>query len=170
MKVLALLLLVLSPLLVSSTTHTFLSGRKYNANVLSREAARGIQSTVVQIRGGGLGGWMAKAPATKKTNKKAAPSASAAKKTNKKAAPSAPAAKITKRKSAPAAKKFSIALDFRERKKINKKAAPSAPAAPAATPAAKLVAKKKFSIDFRERKVQIGLLASLMFCYPIVTA
>lgn len=29
--------------------------------------------------------------------------------------------------------------------------------------------KKKFHIDFRERKVQIGLLASILFCYPIIT-
>ena len=29
--------------------------------------------------------------------------------------------------------------------------------------------KTKFSVDFRERKVQIGLLASLLFCYPIIT-
>jgi hypothetical protein len=29
--------------------------------------------------------------------------------------------------------------------------------------------KMKFSVDFRERKVQIGLLASLLFCYPILT-
>jgi hypothetical protein len=28
---------------------------------------------------------------------------------------------------------------------------------------------KKFHIDFRERKVQIGLLASILFCYPIMT-
>jgi hypothetical protein len=28
---------------------------------------------------------------------------------------------------------------------------------------------KKFHIDFRERKVQIGLLASILFCYPIIT-
>jgi hypothetical protein len=113
MKVLALLFLLLAPLLVSSTTYTFLSGRRYNANVLSREADRGIQSTVVQIRGGGIFGRNAKA-------KTKAPSKS----TNKKSAPSAPAAKK----------------------------------------------KKKFSIDFRERKVQIGLLASLLFCYPILTS
>jgi hypothetical protein len=101
MKVLALLLLLLSPLLVSSATHTFLprkaeSGRRYDANVL--------QSTVVQIRGGGLGGGKAPSRSTKK------------------------------------------------------KSAPSAP-----------VAKKKFPIDFRERKVQIGLLASILFCIPILT-
>jgi hypothetical protein len=104
MKVLALLLLLLSPLLVSSASHTFLprkaeSGRRYNANVL--------QSTVVQIRGGGLGGGKAKAPS----------------------------------------------------KSTNKKSTPSAP-----------VAKKKFTIDFREKKTQIGLLASVMFCIPILTA
>jgi hypothetical protein len=107
MKVLALLFLLLAPLLVSSTAYTSLYGRRYNANVLSREVDSGIQSTVVQIRGGGLGGGKAKAPS---------------KSTNKKSAPSAPAAK------------------------------------------------KKFSIDFRERKVQIGLLASLLFCYPILTS
>jgi hypothetical protein len=153
MKVLALLLLLVAPLLVASTTHTFLSGRRYNANVFSREAGRCIHSKVVQIRGGGLGGWKAKAPA-KKTNKKAAPSGPAAKKTNKKSAPSALAAKKTNKKaepSGPAAKKTSKE---------------EAPSAPVATP----VAKKKFSIDFRERKVQIGLLASCMFCYPILTS
>ena len=29
--------------------------------------------------------------------------------------------------------------------------------------------KWKISVDLRERKVQIGLLASLLFCYPILT-
>jgi hypothetical protein len=110
MKVLALLFLLLAPLLVSSASRTFLPRkaegvRKYNANVLSREAGGDIRSTVVQIRGGGLGGGKAKAKApSRSTNKKSAP-----------------------------------------------------------------VAKKKFPIDFRERKVQIGFLASVLFCIPILT-
>jgi hypothetical protein len=164
MKVLALLLLLLSPLLVASATHPFLSGRRYNANVLSREAGRGIQSTVVQIRGGVLGIGKAKAP-SKRTKKKAAPSARVAKKAIKKSAPAAK--KIIKKAapSAPAAKK-KVSIDFRERKvQIGERKVQIGKAAPSAQ-----VAKKKFPIDFRERKVQIGLLASCLFCYPILTA
>ena len=28
--------------------------------------------------------------------------------------------------------------------------------------------KKKFPVDFRERKVQVGLLASILFCIPVL--
>jgi hypothetical protein len=187
MKVLALLLLLVAPFLVSSATHTFLSGGRYNANVLSKEAGRGIQSTVVQIRGGVLGSGKARA-LLKSINKKSVPSAPAAKKTNKKAAPSAPAAKKINKESAPAAKKTNKkAAPSEAAKKTNKESAPSAPAAKKTNkkaapsePAAKETnkksapsapaAKNKFSIDFRERKTQVGLLASIMFCIPILTS